>query len=539
VVTAHPTTGQSILDIHSPLEASPRASVQFNRKTVQRWALILLVSAIPALFMAGLVAGYFQKNLYDFVPYANDEVNYWHETKTFIEVGFEGGYYTLNEREPSASFTHFYTHGPWYPLIYGAVGIVFGWERYSAPFINVVMIAVALMIFCVTARLNNWQLMVTGLVALTFWPMAQYLISNMQESTQYFTAIVGAALFYIVIKQQQALSLRLRLLFVVFLFVATVIRTSWAILLLPFFYFTAHKSMVGVVAAVVKSLVVALLALFISSYVGAPGNNSILTVVNAFFVSFTAGMDALVGQTGSNLTKFVKIIQEDSLYPLVVIQMVGTIVLLIIGGVNYVRRKESDQAQSTTGLEIGFHLFNLVVVVVACLGLYLANGYVRIFSLHLMLTLLLLIAFQRWRLAAFIIALSILWFPAYLPTYGESATAHFPPNHGRIDYFQTRAEAAIPYDPTLDNAWCNTLLFHSSSYVGELTGVPAGIGLSFFLRADDPILKFKSRYLFLNDEQARNVTTLPDAPRLEPISSTTLGTFYLNLDADCPPPPLK
>lgn len=92
----------------------------------------------------------------------------------------------------------------------------------------------------------------------------------------------------------------------------------------------------------------------------------------------------------------------------------------------------------------------------------------------------------------------------------------------------------MPYDPDVNNAWCNTLFFSVRVYDGKsLAALPGGIGLSFFYNADNPLLTFKSRYLLLSDDEYRIITSRDNAPKLTYLTDTRIGKLYLNEDVDC------
>ena len=90
----------------------------------------LLVSAIPAAVAWLMIASNPGVTLLDYTPQWSDEVYNWHQVATFRAVGFEGGYYTSNERPAPVSFIHFYAHGPVYPIVMGVMGKMLGWEYY-------------------------------------------------------------------------------------------------------------------------------------------------------------------------------------------------------------------------------------------------------------------------------------------------------------------------------------------------------------------------------------------------------------------------
>src|SRR4051812_3924309 len=91
---------------------------RLRNRAALRWLLLLMIVLAPAIVTYLLMSVRLHVQLTNFIPQWNDEVSYWHQVLTFKTVGFNGGYYAVYEVPPAASFTHFYTHGPWYPMIY-------------------------------------------------------------------------------------------------------------------------------------------------------------------------------------------------------------------------------------------------------------------------------------------------------------------------------------------------------------------------------------------------------------------------------------
>ena len=93
-----------------------------------RSSLIGLILLLPVLSLTGMASVYLGQRLADFHPAKSDAIMYWHQIKTFVAVGFSGGYYTVGEEAAAASFTHFYAHGPWFIALYGLIGKTVGLE---------------------------------------------------------------------------------------------------------------------------------------------------------------------------------------------------------------------------------------------------------------------------------------------------------------------------------------------------------------------------------------------------------------------------
>src|SRR5205085_5830546 len=104
-----------------------------------------------------------QANFLSFTPVWSDEIFNWHQILTFKLAGFQGGYYTINEAAAAATFTHFYTYGPWFTMIYGAIAHVTGWERITFILFNMAFVTLALVVFCRVTQLSGRQLILLGI----------------------------------------------------------------------------------------------------------------------------------------------------------------------------------------------------------------------------------------------------------------------------------------------------------------------------------------------------------------------------------------
>ncbi len=502
-----------------------------------RWFLIVLVVSGPAIASFALVKARFGADITDFVPAWNDEVSYWHQTRTLLDVGFRGGYYAYYEIPPAAQFSHFYTYGPWYSIIYAAFARIVGWNLYSAPIINLLLVGAALGIFCNLLRLNKRQLVLTGLLAVTFWPSMLYLVTNMQESLQQFLATLIVIIFYFAITNGQNTSRRTQITGVILLTVAAVLRLSWAILYLPFFVLTGSKTWRGWLLAAAKSALLTLASMWFASYVGAPGNNSIFKLLGNFGVSIGYGLQALWNYFYANWQLYF----DPAKAPIDMLQT-GQIVVLALLSLGIIlwllsRRGRAAHTQTTTLAESSFHAFNLIVIVFASLLLYLIGtwGDYRVIGLHLFVTLLLLIAFKRYWLVAVIIVTNLLCVGYFLDTYTGLIASKFTQDRARMAAFETTVQPYLRYDPTTDNAWCNTVLFHVTDYTAELSGIPGGIGLSFFVRPKDRRISFKSQYLLLDAESLKQMPERDEGmPTLEKLTDTPQGnTLFRNPASGC------
>ncbi|MBI1279748.1 MAG: hypothetical protein GC179_16590 [Anaerolineaceae bacterium] len=511
------------------IQAPPKSMITPQLK---RWLLILTVAITPSLVSYFLITsqGY---QVTDFMPRWNDEVSYWNQINTFREVGLNGGYFTINELEPPAQFTHFYTYGPWFPAIYGTIARIIGWNSTTILVINTMLIGLALVIFCIAAQLNSRQLVLTILLLASMWGLLLYLFTGMQEAYQQVIAILLASLFAIALREREKTRLRYKVIGLLLIVFAAVMRLSWAILFLPFFVLTGKKTVLRWIGYIIAAIAATLLVIVIANYTGAPGNNSVFDMVSAFQVSIGAGLDYFTRYLAHNLGRLLFLPKPGT-----DVLQTYQIIVLIVGIAAFalqlfIHRKKTSNPTS----EVLFHLYNLGVTVIAACSLYLigTGGDYRLLACHFMITLLIMIAYKRYRLVLMIIFTNLVFVTVFLGDFRDYTLSKFSADHSTYTTFKQAAETYLPYDPKAPNAWCNTLLIAVQDYDGTtLVGTPAGIGISFFKNPENPILKFKSHYLFLSTENYNLISQRPDAPKLTPLTSLLDRILYLNQSADCP-----
>ena len=180
-----------------------------RKRSLIRYSLIGLILLVPALSLTGMASVYLGQRLADFHPAETDAVMYWHQIKTFVAVGFSGGYYTIGEQAAPASFTHFYAWGPWYIALYGLIGKVTGWSQWSPMLFDAVAVTLALVGGLLLIRPNIGRLALMLIVLLTYWPLHLYLPLAMQEPFHHAVAIMLAGIFYRLLVHEGKVPLRL------------------------------------------------------------------------------------------------------------------------------------------------------------------------------------------------------------------------------------------------------------------------------------------------------------------------------------------
>src|SRR5690348_16757072 len=135
---------------------------------MRRFAAAIVIGLLPVAVVIAMAAWIFGASPARAVPYVGDEVAYWLQIASFQAAGFDGGYSTIDERISRVSFSHFGAHGPAYPVLFGAIARVAGWNYWSAPAFSAVLLVLAIAAWVSTARP---PLVAAALFMATFWPL--------------------------------------------------------------------------------------------------------------------------------------------------------------------------------------------------------------------------------------------------------------------------------------------------------------------------------------------------------------------------------
>jgi hypothetical protein len=475
----------------------------------------------------GADSGYLRANPLDFVPRWSDELLYWHQSATFEAVGFAGGYYTASEQPAAAAFTHFYVHGPLFPLINGSIGRVIGWAHYIPVFLNMGWLTLALAAFVALIRPANRQLILALLVIGTCWAVHTFVPSAMQESLHQAAGIVLAGLFYRLLKSPddsppQGLVIALGS----FLTAISLLRVTWALLFLPFFLLVlGYHSWRVVIRAVVLSGVVMGAIFLLTSWLGAPYENFTTRLIRALREAPLTAPGMLVDHAVQNTLNFFRLQMNRYELPSVVLRYQIVVVL----GVMLVQWRRAGLTRERL-----FHLSNLGLITLMLIMLYDvdAGRDYRVLIPHLLLSMLVLVGFHRRWLPVTLVIMSMTLATFFMIDYKTEGRRAFVADQAEIDAFAAQVGAVLVYDPAAD-PWCNTvLLSFPNVFRQETVGIPAGFGVSHFI-AGPEVAAVRSGYVLLDDD---SYAALADRLPLDLLAETALGGLYANLDAGCAGP---
>jgi len=177
----------------------------------------------------------------------------------------------------------------------------------------------------------------------------------------------------------------------------------------------------------------------------------------------------------------------------------------------------------------------LVLITVFVIGAWYIGDWrdFRHLAPSLLLSLVLLIAWRRYRLIGVVLLTTMLILPFAVQWSFFWSGLHVNADK-RASYavWQTRLAEQIRYQPDVLSAWCNTVTMSLPYVESEIAlALDAGMGMSILLGDMEPMsTTLRARYLLLHEDESvvrierLNVEWLLDVPD---------GALYLNLDAVC------
>jgi len=500
---------------------------------VKRPLIYLLLAVLPAILTLSLIHILLHSSLSRFVPASwNDIVDYWRTAYSFSEVGWNSGFYAPNEKVAAAPFSRFGVHGPYFAVIYGSLGHIFGWTFYTGLIINFVFIAIGIYLFLWLIHPDRKQLLFFSALLLTSWSLLMYLPTISQEAMHQTSACVLAALFYhLLSNREKKLPLYIIILSMIGLFLISLIRVSWAILFLPFFALIFPDHWRWKVISIGLCGSITLLIIKINQWLTPPTLNSIFKVMQGFSSSLTEGISRLQDFIFDN---YYWIAEDAWAISSIILYITLFLILIIISEfVIYRVNKKTLVGLNLSPEEKLFHLINLIPLCLSVFIMYPIGGAGRVVGAHLFLSVLLLISFKRYRILTLYLFLCLLSTPLfvnnYIRDYLENFTYYKPQ-----EYLQWRDKVSeqITYQPQAETPWCNTVLIPLSFYDQRVLVIPAGFGLAYFMPQMDFEMPPKSHYLYFNNQALEKLNKLGEL-KLELIIKLPIGKIYRNLDSKC------
>lgn len=507
---------------------SPRSS----RAVVLLLGLLIILA--PALLTFVLVSTQLHGNVLDYVPYSADEIYNWRQIETFKAVGFNGGYYAHHELPAAFTFTRFAAWGPFFPILIGTLGRIFGWALNSAPIYNMVILGTALLILMLLTKPDRRRLLWLLAVISTYWAMLFFVPINMQESLNQGFAIVLAGLFYHLLTNRTSPMHGLKLAIFLLLIVAALVRVSWSFLLLPLFLLAGDlQSGRRVALRIIGALVLIAFMLWLSRGLAAPYPHVLNNILGILRGSLGEGLIVLWGYVATNLRLL--LFGGDGITSLQLLLHYQLIALVIISGFLILRQRRGKWLNlSIIADQQGdalVHVLNLVPIFFF-VQIYFVGYWIhyRHLAMHLLFSLILLVLFNRQRLLLPLVVSNLLFVGVFLGNYQADIpkTEAFHADMAKLQRFQQVTASVITYDPQAD-PWCNTALAYNT-WDQRFLMLPPEIGYSVILIWDLQQLPPRSKYIVSDPTMESHLTTL----HLQKLASVDDLIIYRNLDAACP-----
>jgi hypothetical protein len=493
-----------------------------------RWLLTVATIFGPPVGVYALLRGTMRVSPTKFTPVWWDEIENFSSTATFSRAGFRGGYFTAIEDPAPATFAHFSTHGPTFPLIQGLWGKVLGWRYDSGPFFNAAVVSLAIAGFIWVVRPNIAQLVVSAAVFISFWPFYEFIPSNMQEPLHFAIGILFGAAFYVAYYRPRRLTRGLRFGLFAAILAAALIRSSWALLFVPYFLLGVRKRPLPVLIALAKAGVGIVVSLWLWRYLCAPYRNIETAYLMIKVVTAETKMQTLFTNFNRNVAQLEA--PSKSFGPLAIpgiAQTMALIPIILVFLLWRLYRRQSIKVEA-------FHIFNLGSIVGSTLVFYfVVAGAPRVFPLHLLVTLALLIASKRRAYLALVGAVAVSNVVPYkteLKQFPIVHAAHYSDaTRAMTTVFRKDVGDVLVYRPNKD-AWCNTVLTGLGTYNSWYAALPPGLGLSAYQRPAEMTEMVRSHYIIADP---RSIQQLRVKPVL--VKKLTLPpgqNLYVNADAD-------
>lgn len=497
--------------------------------------LKIIVSFLPVGIVCFYIFFVLDASLFDYGPYSswNDETSYWVWLRSFRHVGLNSGYNAPNELLAALEIGRYGEASPFYLYVYGLLARVVGWYPFIPVLINFIFLTSSILLFLHSFKLDVWQVVLGGLAVSLTWPVLLFLPITTHETLNQSIGIILAVVFIKLLTGRDALPTPMKVVFVLFVYFAALVRLSWGLLLIPVLFYSLNGSLQkrGILSILFG------IGLFISAImlVGLflpPINNSILETLR------------------SDPRRDLSIIFEK-LYSQILLMLgsgwrnpnIGVLfqMALVIGwnAADLFRAIRSRTSfESIAGGFDAFHFYNTTSLLFAGLTFYLVRGFYRTFAPAMLVVSLLLVYRRDYRRLLVLLAVNLFFFSAYvnMDDFGDLQIIHADYTRKILQaaQIQTEIEKYIVYDSDAETPWCNTILIPLGFYDSRLALLPPGIGVSYILRPVTFQLPIKSRYVLFD---TATYETYRDQTNLDLLVSLPIGDLYKNLDANCPAGP--
>ncbi|MBK9123733.1 MAG: hypothetical protein IPM16_11530 [Chloroflexi bacterium] len=503
--------------------------------------LTVFIAVVPTIMASVLLWQYNDATLFDVIPAQSDEIMFWHQSATFAEAGFGGGYYTAYELTPRIG--GFYAWGLAAPVLYGSIGAVFGWPLWAIAVINLAALAAAVVAYAWLTRSTVEQVAWLGVFLALYHPLNNYAPTGYIEVLNMALALGLAGGFVRLMRawrEGQPVPRGAAIFTGAVLLYAALLRAPWAVLFLPLLLLIDRPATLPrTLWTAGKSVALALVPVALYALTSAPYPETILSRI-----ARNPSIERLMRITGRNIERNTALFMDGDHLELhvriaaVVLALALTIVVAVVGWRLLRKRGISERWRLPTAEAslTWFTLVTLLAFIIVVYDIHGLRGY-RMLAGALLMAFGITLAFKRRWLIVPAVALLAVAFPYSTHFYDLNTNFQTAPEkHARYDEFKPLLADVLIYDSTQSDRWCNTALFDLFYLLGEtsvMVAVPPGYGASIteaVPEGDMPIPP-RSRYLGLRDT---TYAQYADQLNVEQVLPLPEGMLYRNLDANCP-----
>ncbi|MCW5875011.1 MAG: hypothetical protein KIS88_10240 [Anaerolineales bacterium] len=514
------------------IHAIVEQGLEFVSQKIPRRAWLLAVVLLPSLLAVALPPLFHGKPITAFLPNSSDEIIYWREIKTFVEVGFGGGQYSTNEYPAQFAPSTFGSHGPAFVMLYGAIGKLFGWQGNSVIFLHLVLVPLGTLLALRLAQPTAKQVVLLLGLLLTWWPLQLYISTNMQEVLHMVMALVLAALFYRYLERCHPAD---GLWIAALLLLLIPMRIAWAFCIFPLVFLAFERRPVrALVFALLAAGAASLIGVLIVRYFYSPYPWFSTEILELLQSNWRAGLREL----GLHFAKNLGLYFRPGSLALTALLRLQLFVLLCMAAAwlwRSVRAKRPLQLGASL-----FHVANLGAVLLFVLLFYdiLDTRDYRMFIPPLLLSAVVLVFQNRLTAVSLLVLSNLLAVGAFVGYYGRSPAPHFEYDLELLQEVEERINPMLEFAPGA-NRWCNTIAvgkYGAYPIIGyPLTQVPHGFGITTILEwsefVERPLL---SKYVWLDSEyEEPNYGNPVRRLNLSLLARSRLGDLYLNPHAPC------
>jgi hypothetical protein len=502
---------------------------------VLRWGFWALLILAPLMVTMGLLMTRQEATYWDLSPLWTDEAHYWHQAKSFAEVGFTNGYYSVQENPAPAPFSGYFAWGVFIPALYGAFASVLGWYPVSMPLLNLAWLMLTLLVVVIVMRPRIWQSVALSLGIVLLPTFLTTYFSTLLPVLQMVLALWLGVGFVGLLRDEQP-NLRGHGWLLLGLMIASLVRVTWAFLLLPYALLLVRgRSWRAFVLAIITSGVGMLALVGWYQWTAAPFPNAFNAILATLQNDFSAGIIALLDNINLNVNLLSQgdPVEQWGRWHLALISMA----LLPWGLVLVVRgRDQRVMLAKSLGWQIALHSYNLLVTLALVVVLYDIGEWrdLRIIAPRILLSLVLFVGMNQRFLVLVAILPLVFVLPDSLRIHDIWSGFHINPERpAQFEQWSQDLPDVLAYQKDAPSRWCNTV-YHSTWYlfnqVPMLMAMPAGMGLTY-PDVEAPTLPLRSRYLLLTDDDFALIGDTLEVTRLRDMPN---GALYLNADAPCP-----